>query len=924
MKIKDSLNLPKTAFPMKADLVRREPETLARWETEALYAQIQEARKGAPAFVLHDGPPFANGDVHVGTALNKILKDFIVKHRAMTGHRAPYGPGWDCHGLPIEFKVAKDHASLGPLDVRRKCAAFATKYIDIQRRQFKRLGVLGDWERPYLTMERGYEAEILRVFAEFAGQGLVYRGRRPVHWSTGAQTALAEAEVEYAEKDSPAIFVKFPVVGMPKTSVVIWTTTPWTLPANLAVAIHPRFQYAEYDLGGERVILCDGLPGTTYEKLGVTPKPVAPLATEVFIKLKLRHPFLDREVPVLPADYVDKETGTGCVHTAPGHGQDDYHLAHHLGLLSPVDDQGRFTAECSIPSLVGKYVFDANADIVALLREKGSLVHEEKIRHSYPHCWRSKTPVIFRAVDQWFIRIEDFRKKALEAVGSVKWIPSWGENRIRGTIESRGDWCISRQRAWGVPLPIFYKPDGEAILGRELSLKVADLVEKHGTDVWFERDADALAAELGLPKGLRKSAETLDVWIDSGSSHRAVLARYPDLAFPADVYLEGSDQHRGWFQSSLLTSVVANGGRAPYRTVITHGFLVDLDGKKISKSSAYEKPKDAEAFVARYGADVLRLWVASEDYQGDVPLSEEIFARIGETYRSIRNSLRILLGNLHGFDPARDAVDFANPAVRGDPWCAVDLWMLDRLDKLVSEVRDAYDKYEFHRVYHAVNAFCAVTLSAFYVDVTKDRLYCDRPDSRRRRATQTVMHATASTLCRLLAPILSFTAEEAWGHLVPGGKSVHLQLLPNPSTGPATREAVEAVDLMLAQREAAARVIEAQRAAGKIGKSLEARVLLRPGEAAVARLAGLLPQLAEILIVSQAEVEPSTGEPEVAVPLGSKCERCWRWDNTVGNDASSPNLCARCTDAWKTALTLAPGETLAPDRGPCSPGRSGG
>ncbi|MFZ4694127.1 MAG: isoleucine--tRNA ligase, partial [Verrucomicrobiia bacterium] len=604
--------------------------------------------------------------------------------------------------------------------------------------------------------------------------------------------------------------------------------------------------------------------------------------------------------------------------------QDDYHLAHHLGLLSPVDDQGRFTAECGVPSLVGKYVFDANADVVALLREKGALVHEEKIRHSYPHCWRSKTPVIFRAVDQWFIRIEDFRKKALEAVGSVKWIPSWGENRIRGTIESRGDWCISRQRSWGVPLPIFYKPDGEPILSRELALKVADLVEKHGTDVWFDRDADALATELGLPKGLRKSAETLDVWIDSGSSHRAVLARHPDLAFPADVYLEGSDQHRGWFQSSLLTSVVANGGRAPYRTVITHGFLVDLDGKKISKSSAYEKPKDAEAFVARYGADVLRLWVASEDYQGDVPLSEEIFARIGETYRSIRNSLRILLGNLHGFDPARDAVDFANPTVRSDPWCAVDLWMLDRLDKLVSEVRDAYDKYEFHRVYHAVNAFCAVTLSAFYVDVTKDRLYCDRPDSRRRRATQTVMHATASTLCRLLAPILSFTAEEAWGHLIPGGKSVHLQLLPDPSAGPATREAVEAVDLMLAQRESAARVIEAQRAAGKIGKSLEARVLLRPGEAAAKSLASLLPQLAEILIVSQAEVEPSTGEPAVAVPLGSKCERCWRWDNTVGNDASSPNLCARCADAWKTALTLAPGETLTPDLGPCPPGRSGG
>jgi len=901
MKLKDSLHLPKTAFPMKADLVRREPEILARWEKETLYARIQEARKNAPTFILHDGPPFANGDVHIGTALNKILKDLIVKHRAMSGYRAPYLPGWDCHGLPIEFKVAKENAGIDARDLRRECAAFARKYIDLQRRQFQRLGVLGDWENPYLTMERGYEAAILRVFAEFVGQGLVYRGRRPVYWSTGAQTALAEAEVEYLEKDSPAVFVKFPVVGQPGTSVVIWTTTPWTLPANLAVAIHPRFGYAEYARGEERLILCNALPAATYTALGLAASPVASVETTRLLGMKLRHPFLDREVPVLPAEYVEKETGTGCVHTAPGHGQDDYHLARHLGLLSPVDDQGRFTPECGILAWVGKYVFDANREIVSFLRERGALLREETIRHSYPHCWRSKTPIIFRAVDQWFIRIEDFRQKALDAVGTVTWIPAWGESRIRGTIASRGDWCISRQRAWGVPLPVFYGANDEAILSRELVLKAADLVEKHGADIWFARDTDALATDLGLPKGLRKGAETLDVWIDSGSSHRAVLARHPDLAFPADAYLEGSDQHRGWFQSSLLTSVVANKGKAPYRRVITHGFLVDLDGKKISKSSAYEKPKSAEAFVERYGADVVRLWVASESYQSDVPLSEEIFSRIGETYRSLRNTLRILLGNLHGFDSVRDAVDFAAPEVRGDPWCAVDFWMLGRLSRLIAETRKAYDAFEFHRVYHAINEFCSVDVSALYVDLTKDRLYCDRSDSRRRRATQTVMHALASALCRLLAPILSFTAEEAWGHLAPSAGSVHLQLLPEPSAWPDAPELSEAASLMLAQREPASKALEAQRAAGRIGKSLETRLRLRPGAAAAAKLSGRLPQLAEILIVSQVEVEAANGDPEVIAPWGRKCERCWRWEETVGAEGASPALCARCADAWKTA-----------------------
>jgi len=914
MNRKPALNLPKTDFPMKADLVKREPLLLERWEREKLYAQIQDARKkdAKKKFILHDGPPFANGDAHMGTALNKILKDIIIKSKTMMGFYAPYVPGWDCHGLPIEYKVVKSQGNLSPLQVRQKSEEFARKYIDIQRRQFKRLGVLGDWEKPYLTLDKKYEADILRVFARMAGKGLVYQSKKPVFWSTGAQTALAEAEVEYLEKESPAVYVKFEVMGRPpNTFVAIWTTTPWTLPANLAVAVHPRLKYAQFKRGDEKIILCSELPVSTYEKLGVQPIPGAVVDAASLLKMKLRHPFLDREVPVLSADFVASDTGTGCVHIAPGHGHDDYNLARHLGLLSPVDDEGRFTSKCGVEEWTGQYVFDANKDVIGLLRSKDRLIAEEMIRHTYPHCWRSKTPVIFRAVDQWFIKVDVLKSQALKAIDQdVEWIPEWGKNRIRGTVESRSDWCISRQRAWGVPLPIFYRANGEAILDEQAIHKLADLVEKQGTNLWFESGADELAAQLDLPSGMTRRNDTLDVWIDSGSSHAAVLKRHPELDFPADLYLEGSDQHRGWFQSSLLISVAVNDGKAPYRSVVTNGFLVDLDGKKISKSVAYEKPKDAEAFINKYGADIVRLWVASENYQNDVPLSEEIFKRIGDTYRSIRNTFRILLGNLYDFDPGKDAVPLDDPLSGNDRRfaqygnTAIDRWMLSKLQGLVREVCAAYNHYEFHKVYHAINTFCAVEISARYVDITKDRLYCDPPDSPRRRATQTVMWELASALARLLAPILSFTAEEAWGFLKKDGASVHLQNMPGvEQTTSEEHNPLRDQDfgLIFLKRMEVSEALEKARQSKKIGKSIDARVRvpLAPNEKEV--MQGHEKLLAEIFIVSQVEFRDAKDRDDRPVdvldPMGKKCGRCWRWDETVGADAGDPDWCERCVGA---------------------------
>src|SRR5213082_2105500 len=773
---KDTLSLPRTDFPMKANLAQREPELLKKWEETRVYRRIQKSRENAELFVLHDGPPFANGDVHMGTALNKILKDFVVKSQTMLGKHAPYVPGWDCHGLPIEYKVVKESRDLAPLEVRKRCDAFARKYVDLQRQQFKRLGVLGDWEHPYLTLDPKYEAEILRAFAVFVGKDLVYQSKKPVFWSTGAQTALAEAEVEYQERDDTAVYVKFPIASgewKDKVSIAIWTTTPWTLPANLAIAVDPKELYVvqEFSRGSasETLLLAEKLvpqfsANTNFQPTG---EPLAAFAGAKIDKIKARHPFLDREAIVLTADFVTMDSGTGAVHIAPGHGEDDYRLGreHKLPILSPVDDHGKLTDEAGLPDLVGKYVFDANADIVNLLRERGMLLGQQNFHHSYPYCWRSKTPIIFRAVKQFFIRIDELRGKALEAINTVEWIPSWGKNRIAGTVESRPDWVISRQRSWGVPLPVFYSQNGEPILDPKYIRKLADLVGQRGSNIWFELDDADLAKKLGLPEGATHRNDTIDVWIDSGVSHKAVCAIHPGLRDPADMYLEATDQHRGWFQSSLMTSVALN-NRAPYKICVTHGFVVDLDGKKISKSSTYDKPTAADHFVDRHGADLVRLWASSIDYTDDVPFSEEMFTRLGDTYRRIRNTLRILLGNL--YDHAIGCVDDHGRQSVPEDATLIDRWILERLDHVTADCRGAYEAFEFHKVYHALNHFCAVDLSSLYVDITKDRMYCDAPDSSRRLATQAAMRKIFDALCRLLAPILAFTAEEAWAHAVAG------------------------------------------------------------------------------------------------------------------------------------------------------------
>jgi len=886
---------------MKAGLAQREPEMLARWEEEGLYEKIQDLRKDAPLYVLHDGPPFANGDVHMGTALNKVLKDFVIKSRTMAGYRAPFIPGWDCHGLPIEFRVVKSSAGLAPAEVRRRSEEYARKFIDIQRGQFRRLGVLGDWQHPYLTLDPAYEADIIRSFGRFVEAGLVYRRQKPVLWSTGAQTALAEAEVEYQEKTSPAIYVLFPLEGggwEGKASIVIWTTTPWTLPANLAIAIHAEHTYAAVRvlLGGKEQLLVmagalvDGFCAATgAEKLAVEKTfPGADLAG-----LPTRHPFLDRISPVYPADFVTLDTGTGCVHIAPGHGEDDYRLGleRGLALLSPVDDNGRYTDECGLPELVGTYVFDANEPIIGLLKERGLLAGRQDYQHSYPHCWRSKTPVIFRAVEQFFIRIDDIRAGALAEVDSVNWLPHWGRNRIRGTVESRPDWCISRQRTWGVPLPVFYDGTGVPILDPGVIRQVAEIFAARGTNSWFELDDAAWAELVGLPAGTTRRSDTLDVWIDSGLSHEAVLRRRPELAFPADLYIEATDQHRGWFQSSLMTSVALN-KQAPYRAVLTHGFVVDTDTKKkISKSAqgGYQKPTEADHYVGKYGADLLRLWVSSVNFTDDVPFSEEIFTRLSDAYRRIRNTLRILLANLHDDDPSHP------PAPESLTF--VDRWILARLQEVVATCREAYDALEFHRVYHTINQFCAVDLSSLYVDITKDRLYCDPGSSGRRRATQFAMRQVFDALTRLLAPILAFTAEEAWGYF-DTSSSVHLQRFPEPDPQWANPNAVGEMERLLAIRARISQAVEKVQKAGAIGSALEARVRVTAPPSEFPLLESLGGDLEELFILSDLEIAAG-GEAGVEVEKTPhlRCERCWRHREDVGRSAGHPTLCARCEGA---------------------------
>ena len=891
---KETLNLPKTDFPMKANLATREPEMLKKWQEAGLYQQIQAGRANGELFVLHDGPPFANGDVHMGTALNKILKDLVVKSKTMAGFRAPYLPGWDCHGLPIEYKVVKETRGLSPLEVRKRSEAFARKYVDIQREQFKRLGVFGDWEHPYLTLNPAYEAAILQAFATFVEKGLVYESLKPVFWSTGAQTALAEAEVEYEDREDTTVFVKFPVATgelAGKASIAIWTTTPWTLPANLAIAVHPEETYIvgrfEREGVAETLVLAAKLVEGFSAATGLTlSKTIAEFPGSKLEGTTAQHPFLPRGSIVLPADFVTMDTGTGLVHIAPGHGEDDYALGskHRLQILSPVDDHGRYTDQAGLPALTGKYVFDANNDIVDLLRDKGMLISEAVYRHSYPYCWRSKTPIIFRAVKQFFIRIDDLRAKALTAIKDVRWLPPWGENRIGGTVESRPDWVISRQRSWGVPLPVFYSADGEAILNPTWIRKLSNLVNERGSNVWFELDDVALAAALDLPKGTRHRNDTIDVWIDSGVSHYAVLATNPALRDPADMYLEATDQHRGWFQSSLMTSVALH-DRAPYKICVTHGFVVDLDGKKISKSGTYNKPMDAGHFVSRHGADIVRLWVSSINYTDDVPFSEEMFTRLGDTYRRIRNTLRILLGNLSDFDSGIQETSKQD-------FTLIDQWILDRLENVITECLAAYQGYEFHKVYHSLNQFCAVDLSSLYIDITKDRMYCDASDSSRRRATQTAMLRIFDALCRLLAPIIVFTADEAWSYL-DKSQSVHVQLFPEHDPDWRNPGVAHQVTELLNLRGVIGQAVERARQEKLIGNALEAAVVLRCKPELVSSVPH--PQLEEFFILSDLRIEPGDEAiASISKTNFTKCARCWRHRPSVGRSPAYPDLCDRC------------------------------
>ncbi|MDR2462610.1 MAG: isoleucine--tRNA ligase [Verrucomicrobiales bacterium] len=920
MDYKDTLNLPRTNFPMRASLPQREPALFAEWQRADVYSALMKARDGQRRFVLHDGPPFANGDAHMGHALNMTLKDIVLKSKNMAGFHAPFVPGWDCHGLPIEHKVMKElaeqnkNADLDPLVIREKCAAMAAKYIDIQREQFKRLGVFGEWQRPYVTMDNAYEAEELRLFAKLVDNNLVYQALRPVSWSTGCQTALAEAEVEYSDRRDTAVYVAFDLTPAAadtlnvsgKISLIIWTTTPWTLPANLAVACAPQLDYVIVSDGARQFILAQSRLDAVQQITGKTLTVTRTVKGAELVGLEYQHPFLPRTGKVHDALFVTADTGAGLVHIAPGHGQDDYQLGQKAGLpvLSPVDDRGCLTAECGVPELAGVYVFKANPLVVNLLTGSGHLLASEEFQHSYPHCWRSKTPIVFRSVTQWFIRVDVFRADALAAIDRVAWVPAWGRNRIRGTVETRPDWCISRQRTWGVPVPVLYRADGQPVMDSALINKIADLVERHGTNVWYEKSDAEFCALLNVSEPLRKGRDTLDVWIDSGSSHAAVLrsAQWSDLQFPADLYLEGSDQHRGWFQSSLCLAVAAD-GQPPYREVLTNGFVVDLDGKKLSKSNTYQKPTDLMSFVEKFGADILRLWVSSQDYRDDMPFSDEIFKTVSDTYRSFRNALRILLANLADFDADRDRVADAQLG-------ELDLYVLAKLQDVTRQSLAAYEKYEFYQVYHAINRFCATDLSALYIDITKDAMYCDAKTSPRRRAIQTVLHEIYETLTLLLAPIIPFTAEESWqflhdgkngvaaeGHLL--RESVHLQKFPTPRDLPLPLNFAERWEKILALRAKVNEHLEAARQQKIIGKSLEAAVTIS-GSAFADTDKELL---ADTLIVSAVELNDSdTLTVSVRRADGKKCVRCWKYSALTGSDVQHFDLCLRCTEAVKSVI----------------------
>ncbi|MBI5788669.1 MAG: isoleucine--tRNA ligase [Candidatus Schekmanbacteria bacterium] len=961
MDYKDTLNLPQTSFPMKAGLSQNEPKLLDFWKKINLHSQILQKKAVKGKYTLHDGPPYANGNIHIGHALNKILKDFIVKSKTMSGYQSHYIPGWDCHGLPIEHQVDKNlgakKAGIDKYQKRQLCREYAQKYIDIQREEFKRLGVLGDWEHPYLTFAYKYEADIVRQLGQIVKNGLIYRGNKPVHWCTSCATALAEAEVEYQEHQSPSIYVKFALepsalaaLGLAEeTSIIIWTTTPWTLPANLAVALHPEFDYVLVKTEKGNFILAAGLLDTCMKQIGIADYQVLQtFKAKLLERTHCRHPFYDRTSLIIIAPYVTLEQGTGCVHTAPGHGQEDYvsGMRYGLQIYNPVDGIGKFAAD--LPLWGGLFVWQANPLIVKHLQENGTLLATQTIGHTYPHCWRCKNPLIFRATEQWFISMDEtslrategseaistraseiasairlprndnsvrksLRQRALAEIARVQWIPPWGQERISNMIANRPDWCISRQRSWGVPITAFYCAGcHQLLLDDRIIAHVADLMEAEGSDIWFTKEsrellpAGTVCAQCGGSE-FTKEMDILDVWFDSGASFAAVLAGNPHLNSPADLYLEGSDQHRGWFHSSLLIGV-ANQGKAPYQSVLTHGFVVDGRGKKMSKSQG--NVIAPQKIIEQNGAEILRLWVAAEDYKEDVRISPEILLRLTEAYRRIRNTCRFLLGNLADFNPVGDSLPY-------EQLLELDRWALHKLQDLIRNINNAYQTFEFHVIYHSLHNFCTVTLSAVYLDILKDRLYCSAKNSRLHRSAQTVLWEILHSLVRLMAPILSFTAEEVWQSMPQGmvaEPSVHLATMPEVNEKYINQELANTWEQLLGVRTIVYKSLEAARNQKLMGSFLEAGVSLYLTAEALEKLQGKETLLSEIFIVSavvlkalnefDANLHKVSGGEEhqtlgmikagVDLSTSQKCERCWNYYPSVGKDADYPTLCERC------------------------------
>ncbi|HOB15502.1 MAG TPA: isoleucine--tRNA ligase [Defluviitoga sp.] len=916
MNYKDTINLPKTDFKMKANLSSLEPSILEKWRDINIANYLMEKRRDAEKFILHDGPPYANGDIHIGTALNKVLKDIVIKYKTLQGYNSPYVPGWDTHGLPIEHSVITELGEkaeqFDKLEIRKICEQFAMKYVDIQRDSFKRLGVIGFWDNPYLTLKPEYEAKVLEVLKSLVETENVYRGKKPIYWCTECETALAEAEVEYHDQKSDSIYVKFPMKNEKDTYIVIWTTTPWTLPANVAIALHPDYEYAKIMVDGEYWILAKELITKTLEQIKIDQyKIIETFKGEKLEGEKAVHPFMNRDSLIVLAEYVTLDEGTGCVHTAPGHGVDDYKtgLKYDLPIISPVNDKGYFTEEAG--KYAGSKIWKANEVIINDLKKSNFLLSSDKMVHSYPHCWRCKNPIIFRATEQWFIDLEknNYREKVLEQIKQVNWIPKWGENRITSMVKERPDWVISRQRAWGVPIPaVKCKKCGDLILNVQILDNVIEIIKDLGSNAWFEKDVkDLLPKDFFCPKcggsDFTKQEDILDVWIDSGASFEAVVNTREELKrFPADLYLEGSDQHRGWFQSSIFLSV-AKHGKAPYKTVLTHGFIKDEEGRKMSKSLGNViNPKDV---IDQYGADILRLWVASSDYTMDIKISNNILQQQVEIYRKLRNTLRFLLGNIFDFDPEKDFVEY-------EEMHEIDKWAMLKLHKLIEEVTNAYENYEFYKVHYLINNFCTIDMSAIYLDIIKDRIYVEGKKSKLRRSAQTVLYEALVALTKMMAPIISFTAEEVYDHLPTSIKkyeTIFAERWPKYNEKYINSNLEEKWEAVLSLREDVLKALEEKRKEKVIGNSLDAKVILEVQNEKLKQFLKDFDEnfLADFFIVSQCEFgdvengfEGKNAKIKIMKAEGEKCERCWKIHPQTGKDERYPEVCPRCAEVLKS------------------------